>query len=343
MPGIETWGPGLPITFERSVLQSVVIPGFPPHAEEVDITYSTGKISNPKVTVDENERIKLDIAVSPGNSGGPLVNEDYEVMGVVYMKITQEAVENVAYAIPIKAALDLIDSIENYSDVEVVKNILNEKIEEFMLFIQFNINDDLIPLHYFTHEYKKAFQTIYVQVFAICNDICDSSYYYSIEELPDISTSQGYDLFEEIYRQVQNADLFEKAGLQDSGEEFEIVLLVSCYKYICQLMESLDTFDLIISSLDIDANEEEVFAYYIEILFELCVHYLIDDVVTYRFKDMEIDKFEVVQVDPDLRPTADTYTTRIYIKVKYMDSVKNLTIQAAYSRGRWGISSITGA
>jgi putative serine protease PepD len=50
--------------------------------------------------------IQFDAAISPGNSGGPLVDADGRVVGVAQSKLVQEGVEGISMAIPIAAACD---------------------------------------------------------------------------------------------------------------------------------------------------------------------------------------------------------------------------------------------
>lgn len=344
VPGIEKWSKGLPISHKRYVRESIVVPGFPPHVENADITFSSGRISNPSAIIDEQERIKLEIALSPGNSGGPLMNEHYEILGVVYMKVTMDAVENVAYAIPIIEVLELIDSIENYTDEKVVKSILKAKVNELLLLIQFYNKDTLVPLRYFTHGYNKVFQTVFFGIYLITNSICTNNFLYSLDNLPDMASYRGKKLINEIYTKADEVDLFKIAGFHESDDEYELILLVLCYRYICYLMNDLLEFQKEIETIDISQKEyENILSIYTDRLSKMYINCLVTEIVMHRFKDREIDSFEIVDIDPDLHPSAEKCSARIYIKIKYPDSLKNLKIQAAYSRGRWGISSITGA
>ena len=53
--------------------------------------------------------IQTDMAVSPGNSGGPLLNEKGEIIGIVQRKIVDEGVEGIGFAIPIDKAIEILN------------------------------------------------------------------------------------------------------------------------------------------------------------------------------------------------------------------------------------------
>ncbi|WP_087974502.1 S1C family serine protease [Oceanobacillus rekensis] len=78
------------------------------------------------VTVDTNkdgqadwitEVVQTDAAINPGNSGGALVNADGEVIGINSMKIAQGAVEGIGFAIPVDAALPIMEQLEMEGEV----------------------------------------------------------------------------------------------------------------------------------------------------------------------------------------------------------------------------------
>jgi len=62
--------------------------------------------------------LQTDAAINPGNSGGPLLNANGEVIGINSMKLVQEEIEGMGFAIPIEYAMSHIDSLEKGEKIE---------------------------------------------------------------------------------------------------------------------------------------------------------------------------------------------------------------------------------
>lgn len=64
------------------------------------------------------EVLQVDAALNPGNSGGALVNINGEVIGITSMKLVENEVEGMGFAIPINLVKTMLDNLENGKDVE---------------------------------------------------------------------------------------------------------------------------------------------------------------------------------------------------------------------------------
>ncbi len=78
----------------------------------VDVSVSTSAAADYYMKV-----MQIDAAVNPGNSGGPLCNVNGEVIGVISLKIVEDRVEGMGFAIPIEDALDYANLIEQGGEI----------------------------------------------------------------------------------------------------------------------------------------------------------------------------------------------------------------------------------
>ncbi|EIM07558.1 serine protease yyxA [Planococcus antarcticus DSM 14505] len=66
----------------------------------------------------QSEVLQTDAAISPGNSGGALINAEGQLIGINSMKIAQNAVEGIGLAIPVNTAIPIIADLETEGAVE---------------------------------------------------------------------------------------------------------------------------------------------------------------------------------------------------------------------------------
>ena len=77
------------------------------------VTY--GIVSALDRTIDgfDAELIQTDAAINPGNSGGALLNANGEVIGINTVKVSDQTVEGMGYAIPITDVRDILNELMN--------------------------------------------------------------------------------------------------------------------------------------------------------------------------------------------------------------------------------------
>lgn len=64
------------------------------------------------------EVLQTDAAINPGNSGGPLVNMNGEVIGVNSMKLVEDKIEGMGFAIPIELVMSAVERLEKGEEIE---------------------------------------------------------------------------------------------------------------------------------------------------------------------------------------------------------------------------------
>ncbi len=89
--------------------------------EEYSGSVTRGIISGKERTIETNDVvtkvIQTDASINPGNSGGPLVNMAGEVIGVTSMKLADESIEGMGFAIPINDVKEYVKSLEVGKDI----------------------------------------------------------------------------------------------------------------------------------------------------------------------------------------------------------------------------------
>lgn len=87
-----------------------------PMGSEYSGSVTRGIISGKDRTIENDDVvtkvIQTDAAINPGNSGGPLVNLAGEVIGITSMKLAQEEIEGMGFAIPINDAKIYVQNLE---------------------------------------------------------------------------------------------------------------------------------------------------------------------------------------------------------------------------------------
>ena len=62
--------------------------------------------------------LQFDASINPGNSGGPLLNANGEVIGICSLKLVDDEIEGMGFAIQIEYAMNHIESLEKGEEIE---------------------------------------------------------------------------------------------------------------------------------------------------------------------------------------------------------------------------------
>lgn len=89
------------------------------------VTKGTLSGKNRMVTVSVNSTsdwimnvLQVDAAINPGNSGGPLLNANGEVIGINSLKLVEDKIEGMGFAIPIEYAMKYVEKLEKGQELE---------------------------------------------------------------------------------------------------------------------------------------------------------------------------------------------------------------------------------
>ncbi|WP_096437966.1 S1C family serine protease [Alteribacter populi] len=99
---------GNPLSFEGSVTLGII------SAIERSVPVDLSGNGQPDWNA---EVLQTDAAINPGNSGGALLNLQGQVIGINSMKIAQQAVEGIGFAIPSAIAMPTIEDLEEHGEV----------------------------------------------------------------------------------------------------------------------------------------------------------------------------------------------------------------------------------
>lgn len=91
-------------------------------------TATEGTVSSPKQLMDDSYYIQTDAAVNPGNSGGPMFNQNGEVVAITTSKLTNA--DNMGFGIPIASLCTLLEQISELDRNNF--NIQCNSCEEFI-------------------------------------------------------------------------------------------------------------------------------------------------------------------------------------------------------------------
>ncbi len=91
----------------------VLVLGFP---FGMPYTETEGIVSSPNQLMNGRSYIQTDAAVNPGNSGGPVINQSGQVIGITTSKFTKA--DNVGFAIPVNNLAEELEALEENTELK---------------------------------------------------------------------------------------------------------------------------------------------------------------------------------------------------------------------------------
>ena len=116
VPGFEMPTVGLGNSNEVRPGQRIFVIGNPLGTERLQATITDGIVSGIRDFGEGYKVVQITAAISPGNSGGPLLDEKGNAIGVVTFKIV--AGESLNFAVPINYVRGMLDSVAQSSPVQ---------------------------------------------------------------------------------------------------------------------------------------------------------------------------------------------------------------------------------
>lgn len=95
----------IPQAQELAIGCRIAVAGYP---FGMPFTVTEGTVSSPKQLIDGKYYIQTDAAVNPGNSGGPMLNNNNELIAVTVSKLTNA--DNMGFGIPVATLLEVLES-----------------------------------------------------------------------------------------------------------------------------------------------------------------------------------------------------------------------------------------
>ena len=111
---------------ETTTRDKVLVLGYP---YGMPFTITEGIVSNPKQIINGSNFIQTDAAINSGNSGGPLINEKGELLGIITSKFSEA--DNMGFAIPVGILCEELEIVNDLtSDYTVGCHNCNGLVEE---------------------------------------------------------------------------------------------------------------------------------------------------------------------------------------------------------------------
>ena len=199
-------------------------------------TVSTGIISNN----DEDYDFRITAPISPGNSGGALLDKNNKIVGVVYATSSDTEANDINYAIKFSYVMELYNGL-NKNDLTVINDT------NYMNYIsninKFNENILKESNKYYTFDNFTTFSNIsnMKRKYELSLERDDSAYFNIYNSLSDVAKKDTVDITENFYNKYTNIYL-DNIENWNTSDIFMNTKLIEIYKYVI-LSEKLVNMD----------------------------------------------------------------------------------------------------
>lgn len=175
-------------------------------------TFTAGMVSNTSRMIGKIDCLQMDAAISPGNSGGPLVNSRGEVVGI--NTFSRTAGENLNFAIK-TSVLDSLQRDKNYTVNEFKEWYAKESSRSFSPFDGKNYYYSLV------NRYEAVTKATCIS--SIDGDLEDIANYLVGDDLQDIDIWDGFIDCSQIYMYEHDTEEYDKYVdyLKENGFVFQ--------------------------------------------------------------------------------------------------------------------------
>ena len=98
--------------------------------------------------------LQIDASINPGNSGGPLLNVNGEVIGICSMKLVDDTIEGMGFAIPIEYAISHVETLEKgqkikwpFLGITMVNTTESSTLKKNNIKISSDINEGVVVIN----------------------------------------------------------------------------------------------------------------------------------------------------------------------------------------------------
>lgn len=234
-------------------------------------TVSTGVISN----ADDDYEIRITAPISPGSSGGVLLNAKHKVIGITYASLDSDKAQNINYAINVNLLNEMYKCLKEDKYNLITESNYDEYYDEFHIDVITNdyYRIDTIKLLGLLTNFKLNFENSLENSF--------SDWYKIYDEFSDYQKDEAFDLYNQLKsRQFDKYNISNNVNTWDATDFFICLNVFTIEEYSVMFID-------IMSASNNDEFIDKLNYYDIDYAVRLLVYDLLGDYEWETFTDEE--------------------------------------------------------